>query len=121
MAVSHTILHNRTEPEKILGIVEATLTDLLPKPNIEQRLAEIHETLKKNADESIIMLCISGNNHCTEKQCEIFADDADDYYVTCYDFSVKCVLMLMLKYPSYDSTNLVLWYMFQQNAERKTQ
>ncbi len=45
MSVLDTILDIRTEPEKILGNVEATHTNLLPESNIEQRLAEICKTL----------------------------------------------------------------------------
>lgn len=55
MAMLNNILHVRTEPEKIVGIVEATLTDLLPEPNTEQRLAKIRGTLIKNTDETVII------------------------------------------------------------------
>ncbi len=41
MAVLDTILDIRTEPVKILCIVDATVTDLLPEPEPEQ-----HWTLK---------------------------------------------------------------------------
>ncbi len=55
MAVLDTTLDICTDHEKILGIVEATLTDLLPEPDIKQRLAGIRENLIKNTDEFIII------------------------------------------------------------------
>lgn len=58
MAVLDTTLDIHTDAEKILGTVEATLTDLLPEPDIEQRLGEIRENLIKNTDESIIIAVV---------------------------------------------------------------